>query len=81
MLQNGLSRMARKSNLRYVELRPITWKTSAHDLTAGRSYWLHSLDLSSSLDRIVPESPQEQPAAAYPQGRARAFGVRTGQFR
>ena len=41
--------MARKNHLRYIELRPINWRTSARDLTAGRSYWLHSLDLSSPL--------------------------------
>ncbi len=40
-------------NLRYIEVRPYLWKADSEGLfTPGDSYWLHTLSLEPSLERI-----------------------------
>lgn len=42
-----------RAHWRYIELRPLWWSAHAGSvMTPGQSYWLHSIDLTPSLDRL-----------------------------
>ena len=38
--------------LRYIELRPVEWSSPAGTLSAGQSFWLHTLDLTKPLEEL-----------------------------
>ena len=42
----------KKRRLRYIELRPIEWSSPAGSLSAGQSFWLHTLDLTKPLEEL-----------------------------
>ena len=42
----------KKRHLRYIELRPIEWRSPAGFLSAGQTFWLHTLDLTKPLEEL-----------------------------
>jgi CelD/BcsL family acetyltransferase involved in cellulose biosynthesis len=52
-LTEWMQAACREHDWKYIELRPLSWDTTPHSpLKASQNFWIHTLDLTPSLDQI-----------------------------